>query len=262
MKDAFHMESSQTTPPPSSEAKPPEQNPPESKPLPVAATPPPHRWTLFFSLFAILVSSASLIISWANYSQTKRVNHFYVKPDVVVAVRHNTLPQWTNAPWSAELAVLNKGPIKAASVFVKYTTWLVNTNVWWPEGAMGVLSPLQFNYVFKLPELEVGDGKVKSILGAAPIAIFEVELSYYHPNDMTKYSQRVLFFYESGEFYDEPGFKQKPYYSILMKNLQNRLTNKKAEFLPGRSKPSAGEINMHPCDIFIPDDRELPRPLE
>jgi hypothetical protein len=251
------MESSDTTP---AEIKPAGHKQPESELSPAKAT-PPHKLTLILSVIAIIVSCSSLIVSRANYLQAKKVNHSFVKPDVMVVVRHNTLPQFTNFPCSAELAVLNKGPIKAASVFVKYTTWVVNTNVWWPESSIGVQEPLQFNYVIKLPELDVGEGRVKSILGAGPIAIFELELSYYHPNDMTKFSQKVLFFYDSGQFYDEIGFKQKSYYPILMKNFQNRLSGKKGEFLPGRPKPTAEELSMHPFFISVPDDKELPRPL-
>lgn len=228
-----------------------------------ASPSPPHKWTLILSVVAILMSLGSLIVASLGYFQTKAVNHLYVKPDVIVAVRHNTLPQFTNSPYSAELVVLNKGPIKAASVFVKYSIYTVNTNIWWPEGSMDVQSPLpQFSYVFRLPELEVGDGKVKSILGADPMAIFEVEWSYYHPNSMTKYSEKALFFYDLGQFYDQDEIKGKPYYAILIKNLQNRLSGKPGELQPGKPKPTAQEAGMQPFLFFVPDDKELPRPLE
>lgn len=208
------------------------------------------------------MSLGSLIVASLGYYQSKMVNHFYVKPDVTVAVRHNTLPQWTNGPYSAELVVLNRGPIKAASVFVKYRTWAVNTNIWWPQGAMDIQYPLDFNYVFKLPELEVGDGKVKSIIGVAPVAIYEVELSYYHPSTMKKYSENFLFFYDSGQFFDENGFKQKPYYTALIKNLQNSREHKKCELPPGMQKPTAEQMDLQPFNMCVPDDKELPRPLE
>jgi hypothetical protein len=225
-------------------------------------SPSPHKWTLIFSVAAIAISIGSLIIASLGYFQTKAINHLYVKPDVMVAVRHNTLPQSTNTPYAAELVVLNKGPIKAASVFVKCSTWIVNTNVWWPEAGVGIQMPLNFDYVFKLPELEVGEGRVKSILGADPVMIFQVELSYYHPNTMEMYSDKELFFYDSGQFYDEAGFKQKPYASILIKNLQDRINGKPGEVIPGKAKPTEAEMQMHPFLFSVPDDKELPRPLE
>lgn len=225
-------------------------------------SPAPHRWTKYGTVFAILVSLGSLYISWANYIQTKRTNHSNVKPDLFFTVRHNTLPQNTNSAYAAELVILNKGPIKAISVYTSYQVFDVDTNFWWPYGGVAISESLHNEYTFMLREIDAGDGKVKSILAVGPVAIYVVDVSYYHPNDMTKYSSREIFLYDSGNFYDEVEFRQKPYYSILKKNLLHRLANEKSELLPGQTLPKQGEEKSPEFDLFVPDDKEEARPLE
>ena len=228
---------------------------------PRSTSPAPHKWTLFFSVVATLVAIGSLMISWANFGQIERINRSHIKPDVMCVVRHNTLPQFTNAPYAAELVVLNKGPIKAAAVYVDYKVFVVDTNLWWPFTSVGIQESLHENYSFVMPELDVGEGKVKSILSAGPTAIYEIELSYYHPNDMTKFSEKLLYFYQSGQFYDQIGFQQKDFYPILMRNLEARRTDKRGELPPGVSLPPPDQ-RMPSSLLYVPEDNEVTRPLK
>jgi hypothetical protein len=226
-----------------------------------SAAPTPHGWTIILAVAAIILSLGSSLISWANFNQIRKINHTHVKPDIMFSVRHNTLPLWTNTPYTAELVILNRGPIKAASVYAGYRLWIVDTNLWWPYCNPSILEPLNKTYSFVIPELEVGDGRVKSLLAAGPVAIYEVELSFFRPNDMEKFSQKALFFYMDGQFYDQIGFQQKPFYRYLMKNLENRIAGRKGELPPGKTPPPEGE--SMPSFLFsLPDDNELPRALK
>jgi hypothetical protein len=224
-------------------------------------SPAPHGWTLLFASGALAVSLVSLWFTWANYNQNKKVNRTDLKPDVICSVRHSTLPQGSNAPYAAELVILNRGPIKAASVYASYQVFGVDTNLWWPYCDPSIQEPLHANYSIVTPELEVGEGKVKSILSLGPLAIYQVELSYYRPTDMKKFSESAIFLYDSEQYYDEIGFKQKPYYTMLKKNLQHRLAGQKGELPPGKLPPG-DELAAQHFLLSVPDDNEVPRPLK
>jgi hypothetical protein len=176
------------------------------------------------------------------------------------AVRHNTLPKWTNAPYSAELVILNRGPIKAAAIYASYRVHAIDTNYWWPYCSPSILEPLSKTYSFVIPELEVGEGRIKSILAIGPTALYEVEVSYYRQNDMVKFSDKSLFYYEDGHFCDQDSLRQKQFFPILMKNVRHSTAKEKGEPPPGKSPPPP-EYNLPSFYLCVPDDNESPRPL-
>ena len=227
---------------------------------PERVSPAPHGWTKWGTILALLVSLGSLLVSFAGYKQAKLASHSNVKPDIFYTIRHNTSPQGKVFPFASEIVFLNKGPIKAASIYVSSQVFNVDTNYWWPYGTVGALQPYHNEYNFMLKELDTGEGKVKSIFGVGPLAIYVVNVTYYHPGDMTKYVERSIFLYDSGSFYDEIGFSQKSYYSILKKNLVHRLAGEKGEFPPGKTWTDSQ--NNGEFLLYVPDISETPRLLE
>ena len=201
-----------------------------------AAPKPPSRWQWIREILVLLVALASFIVSCGSNitskrslaisleqaELTKRVHQEHVKPDVKTVVRHSSLPQDRDSPMAVELVVWDNGPIKAVSVDASYRLYVVDSNTFQVVASMGTTEDLLDHSIVK-PELPVAEPIRKSILGAGPLALFVVDLTYYRETDMEKFSSEDYFLYDNGTFYDRDGFRSRTNYESMMASLQAKM---------------------------------------
>jgi hypothetical protein len=117
--------------------------------------------------------------------------------------------------------MINRGPLKAVSVTASCSVYVIDTNSFTVVAKLNALDTERVHdFTFLEPELAVGKGKARSILGISTMTIFLIDASFYREADMEKFSSREAFLFDSRKYLSQDEFKTRKDYKQLMHAVQ------------------------------------------